>query len=46
MNIQTLRIYSWEKRLIDEVVLACKNEILNTTEALLDDKKVTCKKSN
>ena len=30
--------------LIDKVVLACEDEILNITEASIDDKKVTCKK--
>ena len=30
-----------KKRLIDKIALACEDEILNTTEASLDDKKVT-----
>ena len=37
---------SWAKRLIDKVVLACENEILNIAKASLDDKNVTCKISN
>ena len=37
---------SCEKRLIDKLVLEFEDEILNTTENLLDDKKVACAKSN
>ena len=33
---------SCEKILFGKLVLACENEILNTTETSLDDKKVTC----
>ena len=35
-----------EKRLIGKLVLECECEILNTTETLLNDKKVACPKSN
>ena len=35
-----------KKRLIAKSVLACEEEILNTTETSIDDKKVTCEKSN
>ena len=34
----------FEKRLIGKLILGCKDEILNTTETSLDDKKVTCEK--
>ena len=34
------------KRLFGKLVLECEDEILNTTESSLDDKKVTCGKSN
>ena len=37
---------SCEKRLIGKLVLACEDEILNTTEDSLDNKKVTCEKNN
>ena len=37
---------SCEKRLIGKLVLECEDEILNTTESSLDDKKVTCAKNN
>ena len=33
-----------KKCLIDKIVLECQDEILNTTETSLDDKKVICKK--
>ena len=36
----------WEKRLIRKLVLEYEDEILNTTETSLDDKKVTCEKIN
>ena len=36
---------SCEKSLIDRLVLACEDEILNVTEDSLDDKKITCKKN-
>ena len=36
----------WEKRLIRKLVLEKEDEILNTTETSLDDKKVTCEKIN
>ena len=36
---------SCEKSLIDKLVLACEDEILNATENSLDDKKITCKKN-
>ena len=32
--------YSCEKRLIGKLVLECESEILNTTQTLLNDKKV------
>ena len=32
---------SYKKHLLDKLVLLCENEILNTTEASVDDKKVT-----
>ena len=32
---------SCKKHLLDKLVLLCENEILNTTEASVDDKKVT-----
>ena len=35
-----------EKRLIGKLVLESEDEILNTTETSLDDKKETCEKSN
>ena len=35
---------SCKKRLIGKLVLACENEILNTTKTPLDDKNVTCEK--
>ena len=35
-----------EKRLIDKLVLVCEDEILNATEASLDDRKVTREKIN
>ena len=37
---------SCEKRLTGKLVLECEDEILNTTEILLNDKKVACAKSN
>ena len=37
---------SCEKRLIDKLVLECEDEILSTTETLLNDKKVANSKSN
>ena len=37
---------SCKKHHFGKLVLACEDEILNTTETLLDDKKVTCEKSN
>ena len=33
---------SCKERLIGKLVLDCEDEILNTTETLLDDKKVIC----
>ena len=35
---------SCEKRLFAKIVLACEDQKLNTTEASLEDKKVTCAK--
>ena len=37
---------SCEKCLIDKLVLACEDEILNTTETSLSDKKLLCGKNN
>ena len=37
---------SCEKRLIGKLVLECEDEILNTTETLLNDKKVACARNN
>ena len=42
MNILDIKNWSCEKRLIDNISLACEHEILNTTGASLDDKKVSC----
>ena len=39
------KIFSCETRLIGKLVLRCEDEILNTTETSLDDKKVTCKEN-
>ena len=36
----------WKKRLFGELLLTFKNEILNTNENSLVDKKVTCEKNN
>ena len=36
---------SCKKRLVDKLVLACEDEILNTTENLLNEKKVTSEKN-
>ena len=40
INIQMLRRYC----LFGKLVLACEDEILNTTENVLNDKKTTCQK--
>ena len=45
-NIQILKIVRAKKRLIGKLVLACKDEISNTTETSSDDKKVTYEKNN
>ena len=37
---------SCKKCLFGKLVLPCEDETLNTTETLLDDKKVTCQKNN
>ena len=37
---------SLEKRLTGKLVLECEDEILNTTETVLKDKKVKCRKNN
>ena len=47
--MQSWRIFryskcSCEKHLIGKLVIECEDEILNTTETSLDDKKVTWKK--
>ena len=46
MNIHILKIAHAKKRLTGKLVIEYKNEILNTTDTALDDKKVTCKKNN
>ena len=38
-----IKNFSCEKRLFGKLVIACEDEILNTTETSLNDKKVTCK---
>ena len=40
-NYLDIRICSCKKRVVSKLVLKCENEILNTNETLLDDKKVT-----
>ena len=49
-HIKLMNIYILKKvcikRLFGKLVLECEDEILNTTESSLDDKKVTCGKSN
>ena len=37
---------SCKKHLFGKLVLACEDEILNTPETSLNDKKATCEKSN
>ena len=44
-NIYILKKFFCEERLIGKIVLECEGEILNVTEAFLDDKKETCEKS-
>ena len=39
-----IKYFSCVKRLFGKLVLACKDEILNTNVTSLDDKKVTCEK--
>ena len=41
-----IKICSWKKRLIGQLVLECEDEILNATETSLDEKKETRKKNN
>ena len=36
------KICLWEKCLIGKLVSTCENEILNTIETSVDNKKVTC----
>ena len=42
-NIFEMKNCSWEKRLFGKLVLACEDEILNTTETSLDEKKLRVK---
>ena len=39
-----IKDYSREKCLFGKLILACEDEILNSTKASLVDKKVTCEK--
>ena len=41
-----IKNYFCEKRLIGKLVSECEDEILNTTETLLNDKKAACAKAN
>ena len=41
-----IKTCSCKKHLFGKSVLACEDGILHTTETSLDDKKVTCEKSN
>ena len=43
-NILTIKNCSWVRQLFRKSVLACEDEILNTTETPLINKKVTCEK--
>ena len=43
VNIKTC---SCGKSNFDKLMLTCEDKLLNTTETSLDDKKVTCEKSN
>ena len=45
-NIWILKIIPAKKSLIGKLVLACEDEILNTTQTSLDDKKVTRGENN
>ena len=45
-NIWILKIIPAKKCLIGKLVLACEDEILNTTQTSLDDKKVTREENN
>ena len=46
VKLINIKNYSCEKRLAGKLVLECQDEILNTTETILYDKKVACSKSN
>ena len=39
-----IKNFSCGKRLFGKLVLACEDEVLNTTQASFDNKKVKCKK--
>ena len=41
-----IKNYTCEKRPIGKLVLECQDEILNTTETILNGKRVACSKSN
>ena len=45
-NIWTLKIVHAKKHLFDTLLLACEDEILNTSDTSVDDTKVRCEKSN
>ena len=44
MNILDTKNCSLEKRLIGKLLLKCEDEMLNTTETSLNDKKKPCEK--
>ena len=39
-----IKNFSYKKHLFDKLVLGCEDEIVNTCETSIIDKKVTCKK--
>ena len=41
-----IKNFSYKKHLFDKLVLGCEDEIVNTCETSVIDKKVTCKKNN
>ena len=45
-RLMSIKDCFYEKHLIRKLVLACNDEILNTTETSFYDKIVTCEKSN
>ena len=46
MNILDTKNCSFEKRLIGKLLLKCEDEMLNTTETSLNDKKKPCEKKS